>query len=402
MKKLFLLLCLLLLAGSCSNNDTPSVDNPGEKLDIELDVQQRSICEKGNDFAGKLLLQTAEENENVLLAPLSLQVALGMLANGANEEAYNEIVTTLGMVDYSLAELNDYHQKLTTAIADENDPSVELALDNSMWFKEGLSVKNAFKENMSTYYNAPVNSLDFSNTEKAKAKINGWAKEATHSTIKDLQLPLDASTTMVLANASYFNGKWDKPFDKKNTKEGIFYGNDGKDYTAQFMNASFGTDYAETDFYQKAYLAFGNYSFSMAIILPKEGTDLNKMLSNVAWAEEEQTRRVFVKLSLPKIQMNSLKNMNEILQDMGVKKIFNDGESLNGIANGLFVSLVQQNSYFCMDESGVEASSTTSAVVRPSANTSPTATMNVNRPFIFIIRENSTGAILFMGKIVTM
>lgn len=402
MKNIFLLPCLFLFICSCSNNDTPSVDNPDEKLNIELDVQQRSICEKGNNFAGRLLLQTAEEDENVLLSPFSLQVALGMLANGANEEAYNEIVTTLGMADYSLAELNGYHQKLTTAIADENDPSVELALDNSMWFKEGFSVKSTFKENMSTYYNAPVNSLDFSNTKKAKAEINGWAKEATQSTIKDLQLPLDASTTMVLANASYFKGKWDKPFDKKNTKEGIFHGNDGKDYTAQFMNASIGTDYVETDFYQKAYLAFGNYSFSIAIILPKEGIDLNKMLSNIAWTEEEQTQRVFVKLSLPKIQMNSLKNMNGILQDIGVKKIFNDGESLNGIANGLLVSLVQQNSYFSMDESGVEASSTTSAVVRPSASSSPTATMNVNRPFVFIIRENSTGAILFMGKVVIM
>jgi serpin B len=94
--------------------------------------------------------------------------------------------------------------------------------------------------------------------------------------------------------------------------------------------------------------------------------------------------------------------MNGILQDIGVKKIFNDGESLNGIANELLVSLVQQNSYFSMDESGVEASSTTSAVVRPSASSSPTATMNVNRPFVFIIRENSTGAILFMGKVVIM
>ena len=99
-----LLSCLFLLICSCSNNDTPSVDNPGEKLNIELDVQQRSICEKGNTFAGRLLLQTADENENVLLSPFSLQVALGMLANGANEEAYNEIVTTLGMADYSLSE----------------------------------------------------------------------------------------------------------------------------------------------------------------------------------------------------------------------------------------------------------------------------------------------------------
>ena len=271
MKKIFLLLCLSLLVGSCSNNDTPSVDNPGEKLKIELDAQQRSICEKGNDFARKLLLQTTEENENVLLSPLSLQVALGMLANGANEDAYNEIVTTLEMADYSLTELNDYHRKLTSAIADEGDPLVELTLDNSMWFREGLSVKNAFKENISTYYNAPFNSLDFGDTEKAKAEINNWAKEATRSTIKDLQLPLDASTAMVLANAGYFLGKWDEPFDKKNTQEGIFYGNNGKNYTAQFMNAKRSLTYVETDSYQKAYLAFGNSSFYISIILPKEG-----------------------------------------------------------------------------------------------------------------------------------
>lgn len=402
MKNLFLLLCLLLLASSCSNNDTPSIDNPGEKLNIELDFQQRSICEKGNDFAGKLLLQTAEENENVLLSPLSLQVALGMLANGANEEAYNEIVTTLSMADYSLAELNGYHQKLITAIADENDPSVELALDNSMWFKEGFSVKNTFKENMSTYYNAPVNSLDFSNTEKAKAEINGWAKEATQSTIKDLQLPLDASTTMVLANASYFNGKWDEPFDKKNTKEGIFYGNDGKNYTTQFMNAKRPLAYVGTDSYQKVYLTFGNSSFYMTITLPKEGVNLRDILSEIERAKGEQAQIFSVKLSLPKFQINSLSKMNKILQDMGINKVFEDDESLNGIANGLLVSLVQQNSYFNMDENGVEASSTSTITGITGSNAAPIVEMKVNRPFVFAIHENSTGAILFMGKVVRM
>lgn len=401
MKVNLLILCMFLLACSCSDNDTPSVDNPGEKLKIELDAQQRSICEKGNDFARKLLLQTTEENENVLLSPLSLQVALGMLANGANEDAYNEIVTTLGMADYSLTELNDYHRKLTSAIADEDDPLVELTLDNSMWIREGLSVKNVFKENINVYYNAPINSLDFDDTEKAKAKINNWAKEATRSTIKDLQLPLDASTVMILANASYFMGKWTKPFDKKNTKVDYFYGNNGQSHEVQFMNTTRSMSYTETDDYQKVYLPFGNNSFSMNVVLPKEGIDLNEMLSGMKWDEKENEQTIPVEFSLPKIQINSLVNMNQTLQDMGINKVFENGESLSEIANGLLVSLVQQNSFFSMDESGVEASSTTSVVVHPSA-TLPAASMIVNRPFVFFIRENSSGAIMFMGKVVTM
>ena len=216
LNKLFLLGCLPFFFASCSEELIDNSDN-GEKVKIELDVQQRSIQKKSNDFANRLMTHVIKENENSLISPLSLQVTLGMLANGANEQAYNDIVTALGLKDYSLEELNEYHKIVMDGITNEQDPKIELALSNSMWLDNELQTKNTFTDNLKTYYNASFSSVDFSKTEQVKNEINNWANKETKGMIKDLQLPLKPSTKFVLSNASYFDGQWSSPFESKNT-----------------------------------------------------------------------------------------------------------------------------------------------------------------------------------------
>ena len=130
--KLLLLGCLPFIITACSEEEFEK-SGTGEKVKIELDVQQRSIQKKSNDFANQLMTHAAKENKNILISPLSLQVTLGMLANGANEQAYNEIITALDLKDYSLEELNEFHKNVMNGILNEQDPKVELALSNSMW-----------------------------------------------------------------------------------------------------------------------------------------------------------------------------------------------------------------------------------------------------------------------------
>lgn len=400
MKKNFMvMMAIMLFVGtSCNNEDTPQ-DYMGVKVNIELDMQQRSIVEKGNIFANKLLLQTIEENENTLISPFSLQVVLGMLANGADEEAYKEITSTLGMQSYSEAELNGYFQKMVNAIAGEEDPKVELALANSMWIQNDYSVQDSYVSKIAENYDATVKSVNFGDLDKAKATIDDWAKEKTRSTIKELNLPIQESTKMVLANALYFSGKWAKPFNEKNTWIEDFTCEDGSVLKRSFMHGlKEDVAYMETDEYQWVSLPFGNESFSMNILLPKEGYKLADVLPDAEWNATDNAMVISVDLSMPRFELNTKKEMSDALRKMGITRLFNSN-SLSKIAEKLYVSFVQQNSYLKIEEDGVKASTVTSSGIDTMAPEITFAEMKLNRPFAFAICENSSGAMLFMGKI---
>jgi serpin B len=393
-------LCGISLLGiSCSNDDIPENDSPGVKTNIVLSNQQRSIVEYGNNFANELLVKTIKENENILISPFSLQVVLGMLANGADEEAYNEIVSTLGLKNYSQTELNEYFQKMSEGIIGEEDPKVELALANSMWIQNEYSINGNFKSGIQQWYEASINHVDFNDLGKVRTAIDQWAREATNSTIKELGLPINESTIMVLANAIYFSGKWASPFNEKNTSNGTFICEDGTTQTVPFMHGlKKKATYMETEDYQWVSLPFGNESFSMIFLLPKEGKDLADVLPGAEWKASDDAWNPSVNMALPRFKLETVKQMKETLDAMGISKIFTQN-SLPGIAENLCVSFVQQNAYLEIEESGVKASAVTSSGVLEMSPEITLVEMNLNRPFAFAISENSSDAILFMGKI---
>jgi serpin B len=397
---LWILLCGISLLGiSCSNDDIPENDSPGVKTNIVLSNQQRSIVEYGNNFANEMLVKTIKENENILISPFSLQVVLGMLANGADEEAYNEIVSTLGLKNYSQTELNEYFQKMSEGIIGEEDPKVELALANSMWIQNEYSINGNFKSGIQQWYEASINHVDFNDLGKVRTAIDQWAREATNSTIKELGLPINESTIMVLANAIYFSGKWASPFNEKNTSNGTFICEDGTTQTVPFMHGlKKKATYMETEDYQWVSLPFGNESFSMIFLLPKEGKDLADVLPGAEWKASDDAWNPSVNMALPRFKLETVKQMKETLDAMGISKIFTQN-SLPGIAENLCVSFVQQNAYLEIEESGVKAAAVTSSGVLEMSPEITLVEMNLNRPFAFAISENSSDAILFMGKI---
>ena len=392
---------LLFLGTSCSNenDDVLNEDSQGVRTNIELDVQQRSIVASGNTFSNKMLIETMKENENTLISPFSLQVVLGMLANGANEEAYNEIVTVLGLENYSLAELNEYYRKVFMGVVEEQDPKIDLSLANSVWLQEGSSVLDEYVNRITGCYGTPFYTVDFTDVSGTKAKIDRWANEETNSTIKNLGLPITEATKMVLVNALYFAGKWTSPFSETNTIGGTFTCEDGTEQKVSFMcGLKKSVAYTETENYQYVSLPFGNESFSMNFLLPREGKVLMDVLSETEWMVESDMQKISVDMELPKFKLETTKELGQTLQGMGITEIFKNG-GLSGIADGLAVSFVQQNAYLEIDESGVEASSVTSSGLVESAPTVELAEMNFDRPFAFSICENSSGAVLFMGKI---
>ena len=413
MKKLLLISALCAgLCSSCSNNDEPLNIPPIEPTFelVELDTRtQKEIAKTGNDFANKLMLQMNQQvtDQNMMISPMSLQYALGMLSNGCDEAELKEITDAMGMNDYSLDMLNSFYYNLTQTLVQE-DEDFTLKLANAIWIQNDYQVGQDFIQNNKALFHADVNNIDFYQVDKAKKTINEWASKATEGTIKDLSLQINELTRVVLANACYLKGKWTVPFDKKDTKREIFYNMDGSTSEANMMYLTEILNFRNSanEPYMMVELPYGNQTFSMIVVLPKEGKTLDDILPNINWSNMYLGgQKVHVQLPKFKIEAKYPTEIMKCIKEMDINRIFIPG-SLSGINDELFVSSISQDTFIEVDEAGTEASAVTNMGMAgsagPGSTPPPTPTIRMDRPFAFAICENTTGAVLFMGKVVKM
>lgn len=413
MKKLLLISALCAgLCSSCSNNDEPLNIPPIEPTFelVELDTRtQKEIAKTGNDFANKLMLQMNQQvpDANLMISPMSLQYALGMLSNGCSETALKEITDAMGMNDYSLDMLNSFYYNLTQTLVQE-DEDFTLKLANAIWIQNDYQVGQDFIQNNKALFHADVNNIDFYQADKAKKTINEWASKATEGTIKELSLQINELTRAVLANACYLKGKWTVPFDKKDTKKEIFYNMDGSTSEANMMYLTEKLNFRNSanEPYMAVELPYGNQTFSMIVVLPKEGKTLDDILPNINWSNMHLGgQKVHVQLPKFKIEAKYPEEIMRCVKEMGINRIFISG-SLSGINDELFVSYIAQDTFIEVDEAGTEASAVTNMGMAnsagPGSTPPPTPIIRMDRPFAFAICENTTGAVLFMGKVVKM
>ena len=413
MKKLLLISALCAgLCSSCSNNDEPLNIPPIEPTFelVELDTRtQKEIAKTGNDFANKLMLQMNQQvtDQNMMISPMSLQYALGMLSNGCDETALKEITDAMGMNDYSLDMLNSFYYNLTQTLVQE-DEDFTLKLANAIWIQNDYQVGKDFIQNNKALFHADVNNIDFYQVDKAKKTINEWASKATEGTIKELSLQINELTRVVLANACYLKGKWTVPFDKKDTKKEIFYNMDGSTSEANMMYLTEILNFRNSanEPYMMVELPYGNQTFSMIVVLPKEGKTLDDILPNINWSNMYLGgQKVHVQLPKFKIEAKYPTEIMKCIKEMDINRIFIPG-SLSGINDELFVSSIAQDTFIEVDEAGTEASAVTNMGMAgsagPGSTPPPTPTIRMDRPFAFAICENTTGAVLFMGKVVKM
>ena len=413
MKKLLLISALCAgLCSSCSNNDEalniPPIE-PTFEL-VELDTRtQKEIAKTGNDFANKLMLQMNQQvtDQNMMISPMSLQYSLGMLSNGCDETALKEITDAMGMNDYSLDMLNSFYYNLTQTLVQE-DEDFTLKLANAIWIQNDYQVGQDFIQNNKALFHADVNNIDFYQADKAKKTINEWASKATEGTIKDLSLQINELTRVVLANACYLKGKWTVPFDKKDTKKEIFYNMDGSTSEANMMYLTEKLNFRNSanEPYMAVELPYGNQTFSMIVVLPKEDKTLDDILPNINWSNMYLGgQKVHVQLPKFKIEAKYPTEIMKCIKEMDINRIFIPG-SLSGINDELFVSSISQDTFIEVDEAGTEASAVTNMGMAgsagPGSTPPPTPTIRMDRPFAFAICENTTGAVLFMGKVVKM
>ena len=410
MKKLFFyagLLSLLVAAGCTLNGDEPKPEPPIIDPPMRVELKKAEKVARDNAFTFDLLRAVRKHttDANVFISPLSVSMALNMTLNGAVGATADEIRAALREWGYSTADINAYCRELREALL-RADPKTTIGIANSIWYRQGATLKAPFIEANRTYYDAEVQALDFS-SPTVVGTINGWCAQKTNNKIKEIVKQVDPTTFMYLINAVYFKGAWTTRFEKKNTHSMIFRRADGSTQTVQMMNIMDTFRYASSDVCDYLEMDYGNHAFSMVIMLPKDGKttrDVIAMMDGKKWADAIQSLTLKkIPVFLPRFKAECEYPMHEhILPDMGMKLPFNPMlADLSGIADisafgRLFISSVIHKTFVQVDEEGTEAAGITLVGIENSVKSS---FFMVDRPFLFAIREKSTGVILFIGEI---
>ncbi len=407
-KSIFGVLALVaVMFCSCSDDDEVNVGPDVEKdvKPIELTSGQMKIADDMNSgFVMNLFKQyyaSTGDAENSLFSPLSASYALSMLANGANGDTKEEILAVLGVADMDLDELNAMNKSLVSGM-NTVDKRCTVNTANGLWLDSDFDALPEYKQVLESCYEAEISSINLQ--KNGKKIINAWCEKKTNGKIKDVIQEISPETDFVLANALYFKGPWQTPFEKENTKKKQFTNHDGSKSEAYFMWREDKTRYYANEKYSAIALRLGDRSFDMDIILPNEGVSLDECVAsvNVESLNQIDENIALVNMYLPKFEVEGEKKLTEMLVKLGMKKSFTMESDFSGIADkkGMVNGILQKN-YIKVNEAGVEAAAVTVEDMftdLPGEEPTP-IDFHVDRPFVYIIKEVNTNTILFMGAI---
>ena len=398
-----LMLAALFTTTSCdSSDDDPETTGP---VVCPTDQTTTTILNASINKAFPLFAEVnaiTGANENFTISPLSLSEMLVMASNGANGETRKQINSIIGANDnISKESLNEAFNGLNEYLA-RVDSKTTFTTANSVWIDEGFKVKPEFlsdKKLIGETFNQKLSTI------KTMDDINKWCDIKTSGCIKDiLTEPLDDYCRMVLANALYFKGMWKNKFSKDDTKEKEFTNSDGSKSKVQMMhqaNNFLAYEGIDMDF---AEFPYGNDNYCMDVFLPHEDKKLDECMKDF----DQKTFEEYLKkaamgeilVEMPRMKLNYKTSLVKPLKAMGMTDAFSDDADFSGISNEkTYISDVIQATFVNVDEEGTEAAAVTIATMKNDIMPMRTSTFFMNRPFAYIIREKTTGTILFMGKV---
>lgn len=406
----FLAFTTILLVASCEKSNSEINKDLPDPIKIDLRSSEAKMVKSDQQFAFEFFAnvfneEAADKDDNFMVSPLSLSMALAMTWNGADVETKQAMQKVLRLDGYSDEEVNEYYKKLREALL-KTDPSTKLAIANSIWTNKNVVIDSDFIKVNQDYFNSVVKSVDFADS-KTVNELNQWAAENTNNLIDHVIDETDPMALMYLMNAIYFKGVWTSEFDAKNTTKKPFFYINGKSKNVDMMHQKTDFNYTENQLLQMVELPYGNQAFSMLVLLPKEGKMLADIISDLqkgdSWtALASGLRKSDVDLYLPKFKTEYSKRLNDALINMGMGIAFDPSRAdfSRMSDHDAFISFVDQFTYISTDEVGTEAAAVTVVGIELTSYQPPrTVTFNANRPFIYIIQENSTGSILFMGAV---
>ncbi len=404
MKKLICHLLLVPLILSCENDES-GPEFPTEEKEIILSAESIEMVSSDNQFGIEFFKEiiAIEPDKNLMISPLSLSQALLMTYNGAAGSTKNAFEETLFLNNLTTEEINQAQKDLVEALL-EVDPGITISVANSIWCREGLSVKPEFIKVNQNYYDAEVREELFD--QSTVNLINSWVNNKTNGKIDDIIDSIDPLTVMFLINAVYFKGNWKFEFSEENTVNNDFYLSNGNTIETPFMNQEVTANVMYHDIFQMLELPYGRGNYSMLILLPGDGKSIHDIIEELdtenydEWLLNLQERNVEV--SIPKFKFKYEKKLNDLLKSMGLSVAFDpDNADFSNISEALelYISKVKHKTFIEVNEKGTEAAAVTIVDIN-TTNAGPTYPKFIaNKPFLFVIREKYTNSILFMGKV---
>lgn len=360
-------------------------------------------------FAFNLFRELVAEdtNKNIFISPFSISMALTMTYNGAEGTTRDAVAKTLKFGSMSLEEVNQEYSNLIGSL-ENADQSVKIMIGNSVWMKKEFEpiVNSSFLDRVKTSYNGEIFTRDFEKTQTVN-EINGWVDERTEGKITEIIQEIDPELVMLLLNAIYFKGEWTIKFDETKTQSQDFFLPEGNIVKIDIMTTSGNFSYYSGKNCQVARLPYGRDKIAMYIFLPNEGIPLDSFILNLNQTIHDEyisslRPKGDLTVKLPKFKVEyGVKRLNNVLKKLGMEIAFNPyAANFRGIApitpeRNLYISYVDHKAIVEVNEKGTEAAAATSVAIALSSSPS----FIVNRPFFFEIRDDRSGSILFMGKI---
>jgi len=414
MKKEFVIFSVLIgLVFLVGCTDVP-VDNPTDNpTNVIVDDSEATsegvsaVVNGNNEFAFDVYSKFKDQGENLFFSPWSISSALAMTYEGARGTTADEMKKVLHFSDSSL--MRPGFAKIQNQINAE-EKSYLLSTANALWAQKNYSFLSEYFGLIDSYYGGKVTNLDFAGeTEKSRVTINSWVEEKTNNKIKDLipQGLITQDTALVLTNAIYFKGNWLTQFKKENTREQDFKISEGETISVEMMHA-FGEDYefkyAETEKLQILELPYVDEELSMLVLLPSEG-EMDYLESNLTaqnfgdW--KSNLRMQEVNVYLPKFKFETKYFMKDVLKELGMATAFSAGADFSGMTGqrDLFISEVIHQAFVEVNEEGTEAAAATAVIMEKLSMPQEIPEFKADHPFIFVIQENETGSILFIGRV---
>lgn len=374
-----------------------------------LSSEEAQLVSTANDFSFDLfrVLQEQEKDQNLFFSLFSVNVALHMTANGATGDTKTAMQQALGVAGLEDETINTAVKNLSEQLA-QTDTRATWTTANSVWFRDDYTLQNGFSERIQNYYDGRIEGLDFGDPE-AKDVINGWVESHTRGKIKSILDELGGNTVMVLVNAVYFHANWQYQFEADKTQDASFYLENGTEASVPMMfseGVTLRRHYDEQS--QLLEIPYGNGQFTMVIVLPQAEQKVEDIISGMTAStlatRLEQADTLTTQLYLPKFKMESKTDLVAPLATLGMGLAFGSqasfGGFFDGIEDGLAIDQVVHQALIEVNEAGSEAAAATAVVMtRVSIGSEPEpVSIRVDRPFVFMIRERHTGAVLFAGK----
>jgi len=405
-------LTAFFLSRGGSNTDIVTSFRASRAMSVEISdaASMRSLASATEMFSRTLFKELAKEktgDENLLMSPYSASLILSMAASGAGGDTRTEMITGLHLPDTET--LGSGWSQVIPALRSNENFTLESA--NAAFTMKDYEVLASYRESLHSIFHSDISPVNFGEPEEAAQTINSWVSDMTNKKIDKLieKDMVNGNTRLVLVNALYFKGDWEKKFDKKNTAKDKFFLQSGEDVMADMMVQEAEIPYAVLDNIDSTIveLPYKGDRIVMQIVLPNKKSGLRGLeekIDSVDIADifRQHQRNTKVRVKMPKFKLSSSAELSDPLQAIGLARMFDatvaDFSGIDGTRT-LFVDFVKQEVAIEVNEEGSEAAAATGMGMMMRSMPLPPEQFTVDHPFLFYIRDKLTGMLLFQGRI---